>query len=146
DAGQWRDDHAELVSAQPGECSGRAHAWAEAGRELAQYVIAGLVTEAVIDLLEPVEIDQDDGELRRSAPVFDASLKGFVEEPAVREPGEFVRAGLAPGLGEDMQLPVGVPEAGDGNEQGQHREHDAEGEEGLPDSVHGDDAERAEQE
>jgi hypothetical protein len=83
DIGQRPDDNPELVPAEPGERSGLAHDRAEAGRELAQHIVADLVAEAVVDLLEPVEINHEHGEFRRAAPLVNERLQLLKEEPAV---------------------------------------------------------------
>ena len=63
-----RDQERELVAAQPDEQVGVDHPGGEAPRGLAQQLVAGVVAEGVVDLLEVVEVDQDQREPRRCRP------------------------------------------------------------------------------
>ena len=47
----------ELVAAEAGDGVGRAHRVGQALADVAQKLIAGVVPEAVVDLLEPVEVE-----------------------------------------------------------------------------------------
>ena len=50
----------ELVAAEAGDGVGRPHGRLEPGGDLLQHEVAGGVTEAVVDRLEVVEVDEDD--------------------------------------------------------------------------------------
>ena len=56
------DEDRELVAAQPREQILLAHLAREALRDLAQQVVAALVAEDVVDLLEAVEVDEQQRE------------------------------------------------------------------------------------
>ena len=55
------DDHGELVPAEPGDAILRGRAGAAVG-ELDQQVVADLVAEGVVDLLEVVEVEEHEAE------------------------------------------------------------------------------------
>jgi hypothetical protein len=57
------DEHGELVAAEPRKQVLAAHLLGEARRDLAQQVVAALVAQDVVDLLEAVEVDQQQREL-----------------------------------------------------------------------------------
>src|SRR5262249_6801558 len=75
----------------------RAQLTAEPARDRLQQLVAGVVTHRVVDALESVEIDEQQGDLS-------ADLRGMVElalemlddEPPVRKPGQAVEIGEAP--------------------------------------------------
>ena len=52
----------ELVSAKAGEGVGRVEGVAEVAGDLAQDLVAGMVSERIVDLLEAVEVEQQQGE------------------------------------------------------------------------------------
>ena len=56
--GQPAQQHGELVAAEPGERVAAAQRAAQPGGDLAQQPVAVVVAERVVDLLEPVEVDQ----------------------------------------------------------------------------------------
>ena len=58
--------HHELVAAEAGDRVDRPPAGAQAGRDLDEQLVAGRVTERVVDRLEPVEVDEQH---RRAQPV-----------------------------------------------------------------------------
>ena len=63
DVGRRQHDR-ELVAAQPGDGVDAAQQPAHARRDTLQHAIAGLMSERVVDLLEPVEIQQQQRERR----------------------------------------------------------------------------------
>ena len=84
---QLRQQHAELVAAEPGDVSLGADDRLEASRQLAQEQVAGVVAERVVDLLEPVEVDQQHGELRAVArTAFDRLLTRSRKWPRLGSP------------------------------------------------------------
>ena len=79
-------DHDELVAAEAAHGVGRAQAVAQPLRDLHEQAIAGVVAEAVVDDLHPVEVDVEDGELGAGASrARDGVLEPVEEQPAVRE-------------------------------------------------------------
>src|SRR5262249_40163837 len=81
----------ELVSAEPGDRVARAHDLLEPARDDPQELVAGVVAEAVVDLLEAVEVDEENGDLvlgaRRPRKFV---VEAVAEESAVGEAGEGV--------------------------------------------------------
>ena len=67
---------------------------ANTGADLAQQRVPGVVSEGVVDLLEMVEVDQEQGQAVGVGTFVEEGVQGLlelVEEPsAVREPGELV--------------------------------------------------------
>ena len=87
----------ELVAAEPRRQVARAQAGAQAARERDQQLVADLVAEAVVDVLEVVEVEQEhDG---AAVGPGDRGLHLLREQLAVGEPGERVVVGavLEPG-------------------------------------------------
>ena len=60
----------------------------EPAGDVLQHLVAERVTVAVVDLLEPVEVDQQDGEAVRHPTVADGVLEAALEQDAVAESGE----------------------------------------------------------
>ncbi len=89
--GEVRADHEELVAADAGHAVLRADRVGQAlgGRE--QQTVADLVAERVVDVLEPVEVDEDRGHVARSSPLVGQRVRECREDLAsVGEPGERV--------------------------------------------------------
>ena len=61
-AGQALDQESELVAPHPGSQIGRAQALLQAGGHRRQHAVADLMTDAVVDGLEVVQIDEEHGE------------------------------------------------------------------------------------
>src|ERR1700733_9980979 len=102
-----------------------------------------MVSEAVVDLLEPVEIDHEHGEEFWFRAWLERHTKTLEEEPAVRQPGEIVGACLSSAVRKRSELPKRKCGPTDGDDQRDGRENDAELEDLV---VHGrveNDAERA---
>ena len=59
------DDHDELVAAEACNGVGPAQAVDHALRDLGEETIAGIVAQAVVDELEPVEVEEEHGDCGR---------------------------------------------------------------------------------
>ena len=86
-----RQQQAELVAAEAGHRVALAQRQTQAAADLLQQQVAVLVAERVVDLFEPVEIEQHEsdaqiGALRRQ----DRPGRAFVEEAAIRKAGQHV--------------------------------------------------------
>ena len=85
------DEHGELVAAEARHGVARARGRAEAARHLQQHLVADVVPEAVVDLLEPVEVDEQQRDrCARALPARQRLLEPVAEERAVGEAGEAV--------------------------------------------------------
>jgi hypothetical protein len=90
------DEDGELVPAEPGDqVAGAAHA-PQPVRDDAQQLVAGGVAVAVVDRLEPVEVEHEDGEVlaRRVVVGCGHLLQALGEQVAVGQAGERVVVGL----------------------------------------------------
>ena len=58
------DQDGELVAAEPRDRVRRPHGFAQPGGDLLQHLVARGVAEAVVDGLEIVEVEEDDGDAR----------------------------------------------------------------------------------
>ncbi len=86
-----REQNHELVAADPVRGVGRAHRRAEAFADRADALVAGLVAERVVDLLQPVEIEHHEAEAGAGARAArDLALEILVERTVVAEAGEAV--------------------------------------------------------
>ena len=104
-----RGEHqAELVTTEPRDRPRGSHRRGETRAELAQDVIPDVMSEAVVDLLEAIKVDHEHGEALWRWAWLEGRGKALEEEPAVRQPGEFVGACLAPAFRERAQLPKRV--------------------------------------
>ena len=81
----------ELVATEPRDGVARPHGGAKTPGEDLEELVAGDVTEAVVDELESVEIEEDDADL---APVaarpFEGETDAVTEQGPVRQPGEWI--------------------------------------------------------
>ena len=86
------EQQAELVAAEARDRVGRAHRLAQAGGDVDQEVVAGLVAERVVDLLEVVHVDEQDRRERARVPAhaLERLLQAVGEEAAIRQAGEQV--------------------------------------------------------
>ena len=85
------DHHGELVAAETGRGVAAAHAAEESLRQLDEELVAGGVAQAVVDVLEVVEVDEDHGDRARPAASSPQRvLEALGEEQPVREVGEGV--------------------------------------------------------
>jgi hypothetical protein len=58
----WAPSSSEFVAGQPGHDVGAAHAVQQPARDLAQHRVAGQVAEAVVEELEAVHVQVQQGE------------------------------------------------------------------------------------
>ena len=90
-----RKQHDELVAAEPGDRVDRAQDRAEPGSDLREHDVADRVPVGVVDLLETVEVDQQDGERTALAPgPPERLLETVVQEETVRQARQGVVQGL----------------------------------------------------
>ena len=91
-----RDDHGELLTADPADDIARADARAEVVGEIRQHVVADRVPEDVVDLLEVVDVDHHDCDVRvLCRGQRQLAAEALVEIAVVVEAGERVGLGLA---------------------------------------------------
>lgn len=100
-----RDDHGELLAADPADDVVGTDRRAEVVRELGQDVVADGVPEDVVDLLEVVDIDHHDRDVlvlgRRARQL---AAEPLVEVAMVVEPGQRVGLRLALEVGADVRV------------------------------------------
>ena len=104
----------ELVAAEPRERVVVAHAGAEPRPDLAQHLVAGMVAQRVVELLEAVEVDEQERELVAAR---DRRLEAVEQVPAVAQAGQVVGQRLA--LAHAQPLDHREPRA---RHAGQHRD------------------------
>ena len=86
-----RQQHGELITAQPRDRVRGAQCVSQARRNFLQHQVAGMVPERVVDFLEPVEVDQQDGEaLFIAMRSEDRLLQPIEKQGAVGKVGERV--------------------------------------------------------
>ena len=90
------DQDRELVASHPRDGVAGRERLAEANPDAAQQRVTGGVTQRVVDALEVVQVEKEDGDLRPSllAAQDERVLDAVREQRAVREPGERVVEGL----------------------------------------------------
>ena len=89
-----RQQHRELVAAEPRHRVGRAQGAAQARRHFLQHQIAGVMAERVVDLLEAIEIDQQDRQaLVVAMRAQDRLLQAIEEQRAIRQVGQRIVIG-----------------------------------------------------
>ena len=99
------EQHGELVAAEARERVARAHAALEPPRDADQQLVAGLVSEAVVDRLEAIEVEVEHREQRlaqRAPRAVKQVLQAVEEQRAVREIRERIVERLA------LQLLLGL--------------------------------------
>ena len=95
-----RHQHRELVAGEAGDDVGGPHPLAQDRGDAADQVVAGLVPEAVVDLLEAVDVDDHHRALAAVAGgEGDVAVELGAEAAAVEEPGERVVVGQVAQLG-----------------------------------------------
>ena len=111
-AGDVREQDPELVAAEAGHGVGLAQHAVQARAHLPQEEIARVMAQGVVDLLEPVEVDQEEGGVVPVARARqDRLVRAVAEEAAVREGGQRVVAGVVRrALGVLLQLVRAPPE------------------------------------
>jgi len=83
---QVLEQHGELVAAEAGDGVGRADAGAEPAGDGDEELVADLVAEAVVDDLEPVEVEEEDADgRRRLAGAGQGVVEAVGEEGAIGE-------------------------------------------------------------
>ena len=87
------EQHGELVAPQPADGVPRSQAAAQALADQDQELVADAVTEAVVDVLEVVEVDEEGGDRRVRASAGDGVLDPVLEEGPVGQVGERVVEG-----------------------------------------------------
>jgi hypothetical protein len=100
----FRDQDGELVAAEPGEDVAGAQPGLEPRPHLPQQLVAGVVPEAVVDLLEAVEVEQQEGGGPAGGGGRQDPLALEQQRPPVGEAGELVGAGLLLHLVEGADL------------------------------------------
>jgi hypothetical protein len=89
-----RQQHRELVTAQPGHHVARPYAVDQAVRDDLQQPVADRVAEGVVDLLEPVEVEQEQAHPLLSARLRERLLGAQHQQLPVGQAGETVVHGL----------------------------------------------------
>ena len=93
--GQARAQHHELVTAEPGHRVGLADGSGQSPSGLDQQLVSAGVTDRVVDRLEPVEIAEQQRQLRAAAPRREQALgHPRQQQAAVGQAGERVVTGL----------------------------------------------------
>src|SRR5262249_59614577 len=89
------DDDRELVAAEARERVARSQHLRQARADLAQHLVAGVMAERVVELLEAVEVDQQQRELVALAlGVGDRAIEPDEQVAAVAEPGQLIGGGV----------------------------------------------------
>ncbi len=89
DVGDVREQDGELVTAEPGNGVGLVQHRTKPGADLFQQLVTVVVTEGVVDLLEPVQIDEQQSDCRAGALSRSELLAATVKEQhAVRQTGQ----------------------------------------------------------
>ncbi len=118
-----RQQHRELVAAQPGDDVGGAQATPDARRGAAQDLVAHTVPHRVVDGLEVVEVEEEEGEIGAGA---DVPLQLTLEGAPVGDPGQSVDARHVLDLGVALhQLGPGPVEMDGHHQQGGTQDRDA---------------------
>ncbi len=116
------EDDGELVAAEPGQGVAGAAAPAQDVGHFSDQLVAGGVTVGVVDLLEVIEVEHQDGAGGALAPrPRHRDLQVFVEAAAVLQAGQRVLACLALQL---LHALLAAPDEDQGAEQGSDRDAD----------------------
>ena len=87
-------DHRELVAAESGAEVALLQAGGEAVRDFAQQLVTRLVPEGVVDVLEPIEIDEQEAQLMAVvAGALPQFVEFLVERMSVGQPGKRIVMG-----------------------------------------------------
>jgi hypothetical protein len=94
--GFGREDDAELVAAKPRHCIERAHDAGDAARNGEQHGIGGRVADALLELHETIDIDEEHGRLDAvwHAGAHQRALEAVEEQLLVGQTGETVMHGV----------------------------------------------------
>ena len=88
-------ENQELVAPEAGDGIRAADELAHPHRHFAEYAVADIVAETVVDLLEAIEVDEQYGESRLlAAGALQCDMQPIFKQQAVRQPGERVVMGL----------------------------------------------------
>ena len=80
-----RQEHGELVAAEPGDHVAGAQRALDPLRDDLEQPVADLVAEGVVDLLEPVEVEEEQRErLAAAGALLEGAVEGPEQELAVR--------------------------------------------------------------
>ena len=94
-AGQFGQDHRELVTAHAGHRVRCAHTGLNAPPSFYQQHVAAVMAQGVVDLFEVVQVDEQDGQLLLvTFAALDLLLQPVAHHPAVGQAGERVIEGL----------------------------------------------------
>ncbi len=115
-----RQDHPELVAAQPGDGLGLAHRFLEPGVDLAEDDVAVMMAEGVVDLLESIEVEQQQRETPALGARGDRPLQAIVQQGPIGQARQRVvgrlmpqaRLGRPPLVDLAPEPPVGLGELG----------------------------------
>ena len=87
-------EHGEFVAAESRDHVDLAHTGGEPFRDRTQYFIARVVAEAVVDVLEAIQIEEQDGQHFSAAlGALQRLVQRLPEQAAVRQLGQFVVVG-----------------------------------------------------
>jgi len=105
---QSRQQNAELVAAEPRDHVWREQRAAQAQAGLQQQVVAAIMTERVVDILETVKVQEQQGNGALFAlPVHYCFLHQFTETDAIRQIGD--RVGIGQTMDGFVRLPAFLP-------------------------------------
>ncbi len=110
--------HAELVAAEAGQHLSLAHGGGEASADAADEIVSDVVAEAVVHLLEAVEVEQHDGESVVGASLGQRVAQQAVERTAVGQARQVVGQRLSTDEREGPDLPEGQQRSGQAAEDG----------------------------
>ena len=85
------DDH-ELVAAETPDEVARAYRPGEARADLADHLVGAIVPEGVVERLQPVKVDEENGDASPAARVRDRRVEVLEDRRAVRQAGEAIVA------------------------------------------------------
>ena len=103
-----RKEQRELVASEPRQDIGLPRALFQQPGNALQEIVAGLVAETIVDVLEMIQIDDEDGS---GGPVPRRSLDLPTQFPF--KPPSVVKTGQEVVIGEILELPCPLPALGD---------------------------------
>ena len=108
----------ELVASEPGHRAPVAHLALEPSGHDAQELVTAVVPEGVVDLLEPVEVDEHHAHVFGLVGRVQFHLRVLHEGAAVLEGGELIGPGVTEVVGPPAQFPQGQGHADDHHPEG----------------------------